>query len=349
MSFFKVTNTDVAATDAKVNDTEFRDHYAGINHDTYWKTIEPFIKQAEELYIKPTLGNEYYTELEAAYQSATPLTGEKLVVLKLLQTASAYYTMYHAYPHLAIRTGEAGTQETSNDSSPPVRMWVLHSARKECCFAAYAYLDKAITQIKTYIEDGSSNFDTFENSTAYTAAKELFLDSAATFQVYFNINSSHKAYTTLIPYIRKAEQLYLYPLLGEDFVTELKTAFKSNTLNANQTKLVNKIKPWLAECTIIESTPEVNLVNDGNGWKIIESMDGIVKSMDAQKATLAALCSKAETNAAHFKHQLEFWLYKNDTLFPTFKDTVYDKSKNYDPNAYDKNLDPLYVSGGKMI
>ncbi len=376
MSFFKITDTTIAASKAQVKHTDFEEFYPAVNQNMQWKTLEPFITHAEEIYIKPVLGSAFYDELEGAYQtdSIDDNSGDvwqntdglnwiapdgqtwnlggsvtKGEVLGLLRTASAYYTVYHALPHITIRIADAGTQETNTENAYPVRQWVLNSTRKECCFAAYIYLDKAIALIKSEIELGNADFDTFKNSTAYTTSKELLIDSAEEFNRFFNINKSAKAYNILIPYIRKAEEMYLEPLLGEAFVEEIRTAFIANTLTSDQVTLLERIKPWIAECTIIESTPEINLINEGNGWMIVESTDGIISNKMAQMETLKMLAGKAGTNAAVFKQRLESYLYQNLDLFPTFKASNYNKDLNYDPNAYDKNQDPYQLDGAIML
>ena len=375
MSFFKLTDT--TPKEPKVSHSDFEEYYPGINKNKAWKSLSPYIAQAEEIYIKSVLGDAYYNELEQEYQKdeiENPIEQEnwqatgglnfqapdgrtwivggdntKWLLLQLVRTASAYYTMYHAYPHLAVRVGDAGVQESNTEKTFPVRQWLYNSTRKEICFAAYWYIDKAVAFIKQAIADGSTDFDTYKNSDAYTEAKELFVDSPEEFNKYFNINKSAKAYNTLIPYIRSTERLYLNPLLGDDFVTELRTAFKANTLSTDQNNLLEKLKPWLITNTILEATPEVNLINEGNGWMIVESTDGIVTNKVAHTEMLKMICAKAQTNAAHYKQQLEAYLYKNLDLFPTFKDSDYNKDKNYDPNAYDKDEDPYYVSGGVML
>ena len=122
--------------------------------------------------------------------------------------------------------------------------------------------------------------------------------------------------------------MYLEPLLGEAFVEEIRTAFIANTLTSDQVTLLERIKPWIAECTIIESTPEINLINEGNGWMIVESTDGIISNKMAQMETLKMLAGKAGTNAAVFKQRLESYLYQNLDLFPTFKASNYNKDLN---------------------
>jgi hypothetical protein len=376
MPFFKLTDTTVQPNKAEVKHSDFEKYYPAVNTSMKWNTIEPFIKHAEEIYIKPVLGSAFFDELQGQFktdqiadtsgdvwQNQDGLnwiapdgqtwnlggSGVKGEVFGLLRTASAYYTVYHALPHINIRIGDAGTQETNTDAALPVRQWVFNSTRKECCFAAYIYLDKALTIIKNEIDNGSTEFDTFKNSTAWTDCKELLIDSATEFNRFFNIKSSFKAYINLIPYIRKAERLYLEPLLGETFVDELRTAFRANTLTAAQSALIEKIKPYIAEATILESTPELNLINEGNGWMIVESTDGIITNKTAHQTMLDMLRAKANTNKAAYKMRLESYLYQNIDSFATFKASNYNKDINYDADAYDKNDDPAWIDGAIMM
>jgi len=368
MSFFKITNDTISEAKARVKDTSFKEFYSSVNREMEWNTLKPFIWQADQLYLVPCLGEAFYNELCEKFKNdeiqetntiiqdpsglnwiapdgqtwGMASSGELANVFKMLKTASAYYTMYHALPHLAMRVGDAGVQESNTQHAMPVRQWAMNATRKDCCFAAYTYLDKAIEKIVTEIEASNSTFDTFKTSSAYTARKSVFIDSPAAFNEYFNINSSFKAYKSLLPYIKKAERLYIDPLFGEDFVTELRTAFSAGSLSTIQTKLINKLKPYLAELSIYEGTPELNLVGTGTGWKIIENTDGIVKNAQAHQVQLEALQNKAHNNATHFKMQLEAFLYNNLDEFPTFKDSDYNKNKDDDENTTTELDCPVY-------
>jgi hypothetical protein len=69
MSFFKITDTTIAASKAQVKHTDFEEFYPAVNINMQWKTLAPFIQHAEDIYIKPVLGNAFYDELEGVYQT----------------------------------------------------------------------------------------------------------------------------------------------------------------------------------------------------------------------------------------------------------------------------------------
>ena len=221
MSLFKIINTE-PETKAKLKDTDFRSFYPTANLNMAYSTLKPFIEQAEESYIIPYISRAFYTEIEAEYQSDATLATEKSLAVRHIRTALAYYTAYYAMPHINIRIADAGIQETAADSASPTRQWVYNNARWEAQIRAYEYLDKALNYMEAQIVASNTDFDTYKASVAYIDTKEVFLNSAEVFNTFFYIKSSRKAYHALRPYIKKAESLYLNPLLGESFVIELK-------------------------------------------------------------------------------------------------------------------------------
>ena len=343
MSLFKIIDNE-PESNAKIRNTDFKDFYSALNLNMAWKTVKPFIEQAEESYIIPYLSRAFYDEIESEYQNDDTIHADKAKAVKFIRTALAYYTVYYAMPHINIRIGDAGVQETSATDALPTRQWVYKGTRWDALNRAYENLDKALSFMEEKVALLSTEFDTFKSSDAYTITKELFIESASTLNDYFFINNSRRAYMSMRPYIKKSETLYIIPLLGESFVDELKTAFKANTLSANQSTLLGKIRPVLAEHAIQEATPEINLINEGQGWKVVETTDGMTITKESHRDNITGLLEKANANAVYFKSILEGYLYGNLDSFPTFRDSDFNKDKD-DGTASDTDNDVIEDGG----
>ena len=335
MSLFRIT-TGTTYDDSHVKDTDFKLFYPAINRNMAWPTLEPYVKQAEECYIAPWISDAFYQEIELCYLDLPKTevialcnpTGfhktkidsipAKDLVVYYLRIASAYYTIYTSMPHLNMRFGDAGLLETNPDDATPVRQWVYKDARWNALMTGYKYLDKAIALMESEIADGSVEYEKYRNSTAYSVSKELLIPNADTMDGFVNIKGSRRAYIGLRPYIRKAEKLYLKPLLREQF-DEIKTQHTAGTLTTENAALLAYMQPLLAEYTIIEATPEINLVNQGDGWKVLDTTDGMTSSKDSYKEAIQHLINKAASNADYFKAELEGFLYENITDYPTFE------------------------------
>jgi len=344
MSLFRVI-TGTTYEDAGVKDTDFKLFYPAVNRNMAWATLEPYVKQAEECFIAPWISDAFYQEVELCYldlpktevialcnpagfyKTKIESIPVKDLVVYYLRIASAYYTIYAAMPHLNMRIGDAGLLETNPSDALPVRQWVYNDTRWAALKTGYKYLDKALALMESEIESGSPEFEKYKLSTAYTVSKELLIPNASTMDKYMNIQGSRRAYIGLRPYILKSEKLYISPFLMEMY-DEIKTQHTSGALTAANALLLGYIQPLLAEYTIIEATPEINLINQGDGWKVIDTTDGMTMSKDSYKEAIQHLITKAAQNADYYKAELERFLYANITDYPTFETSDANKDKD---------------------
>lgn len=316
---FKITDAN-AGPNAQVKHTEFKTFYPAINRNMEWCTIEPFVQQAEDSEIIPAIGLAFYDVLNDEYQTdGTIADATKAYTFRLLRTALAHYAIYLALPQLNIRVGDAGTNETSASDITPVRQWVFNISRWEVAKTAYRYLDMALAHMESQVIALNPDYDTFLNSEAYTESKELLIPNARKFQRFYNLQTSRRAYTTLRPYIRKAEAIYLKPMLCT-FFDELKTQHTTNTLTAENASILPLVQQLLAEYTVILALPDLNFVNDGDGWRVMENQYGMNESSNL-KASMQQMHTRAEQNAAAYEILLKNELYATLDDYPTYRDS----------------------------
>lgn len=352
MSFFRILN-GTEPDKAKIKDTDFEQFYPSINTNMAWKSLEPYAYQAEQCYIVPWISEAYYQELSLVYnklpiaqviQLCTPTNSQAFVeeipvadlVFYYLRAASAYYTVYHSMPHINTSIGDAGIFEKTPDNTTPVRQWTFNTTRWDALIKGYEFLDKAIMLMESEIDVDINAFKKYRNSTAYSVSKDLLIPSATTLSEHVNIKGSRRAYISMRPYIRKSEALYLRAILGTGFFTEIKAEHKAGTLTAANALLLPYIQAYLAECTVYEATPEINIYNQGDGWKVLETTDGMNMSKDAQANMIQNIITKSKANQDFYLAELEGFLYKNIDDYPTFKaDTTAneDHEENIDPYA----------------
>ena len=126
---------------------------------------------------------------------------------------------------------------------------------------------------------------------------------------------------------------------------EIKAEQLVGTLTDENKALLAYIQPLLAEYTIIEATPEINLVSLGDGWKVVESTDGMKSTKEAQAKAIQHLITKAAQNADYYKAELEGFLYKNISDYPTFEASTANKDADSNINTCVNNT----TSGGAFI
>jgi len=318
---FKVTDT-TAGPNPTVKNTEFKTFFPAINRNMDWCTVEPFIQQAEDNDIIPAIGLDFYNVLETEYQAnGTIADATKAYTFRLLRTGLAHYAMYLALPQLNIRVGDAGTNETSANDIVPVRQWVFNVSRWETAKTAYKYLDMALEHMESQVIANNTDYDTFKNSTAYTESKELLIPNARKFGRFYNIQNSRRSYTSIRPYIEKAEEIYLRPLLCS-FFDELKDQHLNGTLSTENADILPVVQRYLAEKTVVLALPDLNFINDGDGWRVMENQYGLTRPTEGSLSqSLQQLLTQAEQNAAHFEIQLKNELYANLDNYPTYRDS----------------------------
>lgn len=316
---FKIT-TDPAPADPKVKDTAFKEFYPSVNRNMEWCTITPYIQQAEDFEIVPAIGQAFYDILNSEYEASGVINdATKARTFRYLQTALAHFSAYIALMQLNVRVGDAGTNETSSDGVTPIRQWVFNGSRWETAKTAYKYLDMALEHMEAQVDAANTDYDTFKTSEAYTVSIELLIPNARVFQKHYNIKTSRRAYTSLRPYIKKAEELSLKPILCELY-DEIKTQWQSNTLTAANEALILTIQSLLAEYTILQSIPDLNFVNDGEGWMISENNYDSRPAQNNLSQSVQQLLTRAEQNAATYELQLKNLIYSDLDSYPTFKD-----------------------------
>jgi len=338
MSFDKLL---VASPNAEVKHSDLKDFYPAANGNMAWTTIKPYIQQAEELFIIPHIGQEFYDLLDGLYNGSGITNADQQRVFYRLQTALGAYIAYIALPELAMRLGDAGIRENNNKETTAARQWVYRETLWKAQLKANKFLDQALYLMEQKVEEGDSNFDAFKDSSTYTVSRNFWIHNATQFSRYFNISNSRRTYVNLRPYIEKVQELEVRALLGEEMYTELQTQINSNNLTDPNDKLLEACRRYIAELTLIESIGDVNFIQDGSGWVSIENSVMVYEPSAQTDRMSQQMLSKAEANAARFRTAIERMIYSNIENYPTFRDS----SANLSTDDDDAQLPPECVYG----
>jgi len=102
--------------------------------------FDPFIPIAQDLYIKPILGNDLYNGLISAVtaNSGTSVTGLTsgltsgyTALLNEVQLPLCYYTLYDCFPYLTYKISKIGVERRSGDNLTPLEVGELNFLRKD--------------------------------------------------------------------------------------------------------------------------------------------------------------------------------------------------------------------------
>jgi hypothetical protein len=118
------------------------------------------------------------------------------------------------------------------------------------------------------------------------------------------------------PNVQAAQELYIQEILGSNFYEYLLLQFSAQTLNANETTLVQEyIKPAQAYRTLAMALPFLafQIKNKGPQSQFDEFSNA------APGNELRFLISNTENRAEFYEQRLTKYLYVNANLFPQYK------------------------------
>lgn len=272
-----------------VGQSNFVDHYANINNNMTFAKLNPSIRQATALYIVPWLGQAFYDDIAAKYQGST-LNGFESALCVILRDAVAYYTVYHHASSASANLSELGFQNrTSTDGTTQyIAQWQYRNIMQNLIKNGDAFLDDALK----YIEDNASQFGLYSQVT-----DTLLINTANDLTKYINTNNSIRAYTTLIPFIKKATTQYIKTIITDTVHDALITAIDADTLTAAQTSLLEKIQPCLAEYALHIAIPHLTIDLTEGKLTMLSSSDGMSQKNTAQTESINALLAQTLKDA----------------------------------------------------
>ncbi len=118
-------------------------------------------------------------------------------------------------------------------------------------------------------------------SSSYTVFKECFIHTAKEFSRYFNINESRRTFLALKAAMRNVEHFYIRTTICTEFFDELKAEVLAGSISAENQKVLDKIKPAVANLSMAKALNELS-------FEISEL--GI---------TLSAISDREDRNAKH--------------------------------------------------
>lgn len=324
---FKLNDGAVLET-ATVGDTNFKRQYPEVNHSMLWLDLLPYVEQATDLYCLKYVGSELYDPLTTKYQAGDSLSAKEQRLMELLQRAIAYYTISHALPKkLSVIATMGNMANTPEGGAVPVSQWAHKNGLWSISKDADRFMDEVLRYLQEDVNGNSPAFSAWKTSSAYTYDKADYFRSALEFQGYHNIAGSLRTYTALLPYIKKAQDKYILPILGKTQHGALVTAIKNNTATDKQKELIEAVRKCLAEYTIYMAVPALTILIEADGMKLVSQTD----NMDSKSNVASAFYKEAavghqlsaEENGRTFQADLIDYLFQNAASFPYWMESEY--------------------------
>jgi len=321
---FKITAVS-PSTPPQVGDTNFMDHYSGVNRSMAWAELLPGIRQATEKFVLPYIGTELYDDLAEKYQAATTLTTQQAKTVELLQDCIAYYTAYHVLPERNAFLSSMGiTQNTPTEgSAQPVNQWGWKAKRWNALENGDAFLDKTLSYLEQQVKAAVAYFDLWKNSTAYNVKTSSFFRTTEKLDEYLNIQGSRRSFISLVKYMKEVEEDIIRPLLCDDQFEALK-ALDVET-NEAAYALLHRVRRAVAFLGLAAGMPHHRIVIDGDGFRVVSQTDQYDdrrnQTNNVHESAIIALAQRAEQNGRRYLIELENFLRDNAATYTLWADS----------------------------
>ncbi|MGI4870690.1 MAG: DUF6712 family protein [Janthinobacterium lividum] len=276
--------------------------------------------------IAPLLGAPLLTWLQAAYDAPgfDPAgAGLSAQLLRAVQAALARLAVATGLTTHQVSVDETGLHITSTDTSKTAFQWQSNQLQALLLARGQADVDALLQWLEDHHADAPELQAWAASPAGRRHRRELFT-CTGDFQECQNISASRAVFQALGPVRRQLEAFELGPVLGLDFLQELREQVRTRTLSSeNENLLRTYVYPALASLTIGHVAPELGLSLGGDGISLTIARVDDSNSKEADAGLDQLLAGKA-TNArlagARYLRQLTGYLDRtaSATRFATY-------------------------------
>jgi hypothetical protein len=245
----------------------------GLQAKFEFSTVEPFC-QFGERWFRDQVGRELLAYLADLRQPAAGSDDAELLYLAHACMSWKAYEM--AFPHLKLRVGDLGIQKMNTTNAVAVSKWEYVDSRE----ANLAMLDLALENFWQSIEQIRPA--AWLASPAYQKRQRVFIRTATELAEHIpTLGRNSRLFDQLITYVRRAELVYIRPVLTDAVYQELKAAWSNPDaeLTSQQETLLELIRPALAHLAVFEAYPYLPLTIDVTGITESRSKDGALEQV----------------------------------------------------------------------
>jgi len=241
--------------------------YLPVSIATSFQNISPFIHTAEVNYILPLLGQKFYDQVTAFYDSPLPLpdgileeTAPKFMILiERIQRALINLTYWSAFDFMNVLMNDSGFHRQESDTEK-----TLYKYQEESLKAGFKNNGfDALDILLEYIESNITAFPLFLESENYTQRKTSIIPNTTAFNKIFNINNSHLVYIKTARFIAQVEDFDIQAVLGADLYNRVKKELAKSAPDPKIVALVPYLQKPLAHLAIARASFQLGInVND---------------------------------------------------------------------------------------
>lgn len=290
------------------------------------------LADTESTVITQLLGPQLLAWAQAAYDApAFDLDGPDLPaqLLRTVQAALVRIAMATGVTMHQVTIDATGLHILSNETSKTAFQWQSNALTAALLKKGYTGLDNLVQWLEDHADD-LPELQAWATSKAGQRHRRELFTCTADFQEYENISESRLVFQALGPARRRLENFELGPVLGPDFLQELRDQVRLRALTSDNKNLLRTyVYPALASLTIGHAVPELGLTLSGDGidLTIARIDDSNAKEADAGlDQLLQNKVNSALMSGARYLRQLTDYL---DRMASATRFTTYFNSPTY--------------------
>ena len=311
--------------------------YAEITASTNFMSVKPTIQRIEDKHLLTLLGKELYTELNEAYTDASnesSLTDELKALLYYCRKLIGSYLGYYFAPIADVKFSDSGVRRSETASEKTAYQYQVSNFREACLQNG----DDASEALLEFLEENSTDYDSWVNSDAFTRYKLLFIKSGKEFNELFPSHSPYRNYWAMRAKMVDVEEQHIRAALGDALFDALKEKDKAETpaFSPEEEKLLFKIKKAIANFTVSFAIPLLAVRIDANGITVATSSprtnrDEDAKRQNATEHNMSNLILATQTAGESWLKNAINYLNTHATDFPDWEveDTTEEDTTDY--------------------
>lgn len=298
---------------------QLKDYIGGMQRNLQWESWKPFVREAEQFFIKKAIGYTFLKTLHGKVNIETlelnNANEKETELIELIRIATAAYVDYLSTYRMILSTGDSGKNiKTPTGTTAPTRWSATGSMQ-----SSLSRGDMAMEDVLVFLEENDEDFSDWKSSDFYTKFKSGYVRTAARLTESFPFaKNSRRLFLNMKSDIEKAQGSFLNSTIGADFNNEFKERLLVNqALNAAESELLRLIGNVVSLKGVLDTLPYLNINEE---WRLVSQHDGLGSENTLPDRRRDEIAVQLKTSLEYANSELINYLQANSStvVFPTY-------------------------------
>lgn len=170
------------------------------------------------------------------------------------------------------------------------------------------------------------------------------INSSAPLTHWAAITQGRRAFLMMQTFIRKAENLWIKPLLGSVLYDDVKAGIMAKNLSEDlQTLLDSYLIPVLVDRTLMEALPKISFQISTAGIRVLSDNDGVKQRLAADPQSVGAMVINYKASADQLTFEAKRFLEANPEKYPSYAYPISETGATRAPTEFDNKNKPSFL------